>query len=616
MWCVLLVIIGSIARQTDWMGGPKAHGPVDNWGTQYWISDSVTVATPGQVSPIATGWDYSNWVRHEIERSPYISWLAQGLLPADINGDGIIEFVAHSGDKVVWYENTGNYNFVKHVIGPTDFVSSYAVCVYPVDLEPDGDVDVLVATPGVGLGWYENRLPEEWVWHDLDRTTGYHRVSAANVDLDEDIDIIAVDNSGGHDYQMCGDIYLFRNQNMMFNKELIAYLPDLQGWRVYPTDFNADGYPDIYSVFYRAYIFLNTTTGHFDQVWHQRYWSTADFDGAWPSDIDMDGDMDLVVCGQYNDPYALYALINQGTGRHFDRVLLRGTEGHGENYGDGGMACDVDLDGHPDIVGSNYKVGYFRHDPSNPLTFKLYRIENSPTGERSHWIYACPTRNVCIPAVDLLVTWGGAHMLYENRMLLGFARLGYLESSILTLTPPDQQLCNLLHFGYIACVPNDTALAFYWRAGVDSFDIVTNQWNGPYYATVGVNVIDSFAMVWGSVCVFQYKAEFRGTSDEVPVLYEVWMTYECSGVGVEEVSSENPRLSKLQFVDRKLILHLPLEDNIEFIIYDVTGRQVRNVFSGYLPSGTYEFETPLKSGIYFARLISKEGVQSLKFIKR
>jgi len=49
------------------MGGAGSLGPVQRWQTKYYASDSVTAATEGQVSLIATRWDYSNWVKHVVE---------------------------------------------------------------------------------------------------------------------------------------------------------------------------------------------------------------------------------------------------------------------------------------------------------------------------------------------------------------------------------------------------------------------------------------------------------------------------------------------------------------------------------------------------------------------
>ncbi|MBI4722494.1 MAG: T9SS type A sorting domain-containing protein [Candidatus Stahlbacteria bacterium] len=612
MFYVLLVLLCSRAIQTDWMGGDGVQGPVANWGTQFWASESVTVATQGQASIIATNCNYTNWSKHIVDAGWGILGYAQGFMPADIDGDGIVDLVAHSRDSVVWYKHDGNYNFSHNSIGPADDSGNrWCPCIYPADIDGDGDIDVVVATikKSVGVSWYENQLPT-WVYHRVDSVNSYLRVSAADVENDGDMDIIAVDASG----IQCGDIHLFRNNGseVFTRTRIVDFSSARKGWRVYPADFNKDGYADIYSVGWDgAYVFRNNQAGGFSNYWGNDLWSSDDLDGGWPSDIDMDGDLDLVVSAIYQDGY-FYALLNNGTATNFDTLRLEGTGGGA--YGDGAIAMDIDLDGYPDIAGTYVDVGWFRQIPSAPLTFTQYLVDNSVSS--SHWIYAYPLCKKCAPSIDLLVTDDQYHIVYQNNMLLGFASLGWLESSILELTPPYLAKCDLKYFGYNACVPDDSTLAFYWRTGMNASDLLTNPWNGPYYAKTGVNIRDSFALS-GADWMFQYKVEFYGNPSDIAVLYEVWLDYECSGVGVEEQTIHTDTDVTLQFVNDNLIFYLPQADKIELAIYDIGGRLVKNVFSGYLPCGKYEFKIPLNSGIYFAKIKSSSIKQNktLKVIK-
>ena len=611
--CYLLLLASFlVSYQTNWMGGSGVLGPVNNWGSQYWASDSVTTATEGQVSLIATEWDYANWVRHIVDTAnPGIWGSTQGFMPADIDNDGIVDLVAQISDSVVWYKHSGYYNFSsKNIIGPADDGGWITPCVYPCDLDKDGNIDVLVATHGTGVGWYKNPT---WTYYNLDNSTGYHRISAADVELDGDIDIIAVDNA--IDW-FCGNIYLFRDTTgkQDFKKELIVAFPDSQAWRVYPADFNNDGYPDLYAVHFDVHIFLNDSTGHFYHSWSFNGWPGKEFDGAWAEDINMDGNMDLVCGNQYNFPYGFFGFLNDsGTGDYFNVKILAldGTNSHM----DGAIARDIDLDGFPDIAGTLYRAGWFRQDPANPLTFAIYPVDTALV--YSHWIYAAPLCNRCTPAIDLLVTDAGRHIVYENQMLTSFADIGYLESSILKITTPDLEPCTLKFFAYDACVPNNTSLSFYWRAGPESVLVIESEWEGPYPASVGMNVADSFSIPDSTGRMFQYKAEFKN-GDDIAVLYEVRLHYKCSSVDVEEVV---PSIQKLQILKgamgNKLILKLPFDDYISLKLYDVTGRLVRLMFDGHLPSGTYKFDISQQSnGIYFAKCYSTQATsQTLKLIK-
>jgi hypothetical protein len=529
----------------------------------------------------------------------------------DVNSDGIDDLIALTNSEVVWYESSGDYNFTKHRIGPASNGSSGHLCVYACDLDSDDDIDVLAATKGVGVGWFEQQNLTTWIWHHLDASIGYHMVSATDIELDGDMDVIAVDNSASF---WGGDIYLFRNDgSQVFTKECIANLSGDEAMRMCSADFNGDGYPDIYSTLAGTYVFLNDSTGHFRESFHVDYWASWDFDGTWAGDIDTDGDVDLVVASQWNSPYAFYALLNDGTGENFTRQLLQGTDA-GKAYTDGGMCADMDMDGLPDIAGTYTKLGWFHQEPSAPLTFTLHNI-GALTG--SHWVYPAPLCKKCIPSIDLLVTDRGRHLVYENRMLKAFAEHGHLESSILELTGQDFESCDLRYFGYDVCVPNDSSLCFYWRSGQSSSDILTNPWIGPHYVTGTANVVDSFALaVTGRT--FQYKVELVVAPADIPVLYEVWLAYECSGTYVHE-DADMPQgggEARLRFSrDGKLVLDLPSKSDLRLTIHDITGRTVQDLLEGMCDPGIHEFGVTQKRGIYFAVLHCSGHCETLKFIR-
>ncbi|MBI4721525.1 MAG: T9SS type A sorting domain-containing protein [Candidatus Stahlbacteria bacterium] len=595
MWYILLsVIFGGISRQTDWMGGDGVLGPKSNWGTQYLISDSVTAATAGQVSLIATQWNYSNWVTHILENTS-VDGHNKGLMPADIDRDGIIDLIAWSANQAVWYKHDGLYNFAKQVIG--DASGGWSACVWPSDIDQDGDVDVLVAANA--LGWYENQLPSpNWSYH-LIEYSAYPSVVDADVELDGDIDIIVSDGANG---------YLFRNDGAQsFAKEFAVSGPD---WRTYVTDFNNDGYPDLYCTSGGPQVFMNNGTGGFTPSFNGGIDGT---DGVWASDINMDGAMDIVSGLQWGSSAdnGFYASINNGTGNSFNIVKL--TSDPSGTYMDGAIARDIDLDGLPDIAGAYSRVGWFRQNPGSPLTFNLYDIGGLSD---CHYVHAAPLSR-CTPKIDILVTNTGSHIVYENRMHTSFASFGYLESSILEITPPILEACDLLRFGYIACVPENMNVGFCWRAGGLSSpnDILTKPWHGPYYTQPGMLVIDSFTLANTTARTFQYKVEMTNDLNDIPVLYEVWVTYTCSGAEVEESQIKPIDNIILQVVEGKLILSLEKEEQIKLTTYDIAGRIVKTVFDGSLPAGKHKFGIPDKHGIYFAKTESNKNKKILKFIK-
>lgn len=596
--------------QTDWMGGSGIQGPVTNWSTRYLSGDSITAATEGQVSLIATQWTYSNWVKHTIEASSKISGMFQGLMPADIDKDGLSDCIACSDtSQVSWYKNLGGYTFQKNIIDNKDSLS-ICWCTYPYDLDKDGDIDVLVAGRR-GVFWYENQNPT-WVCHIVDTSKKFHRIFATDVELDGDIDIIAVDNNASYPY--CGDIYLFRNpgNNQFSTRDTVADLGE-EAWRVYPADLNNDGYPDLYAVHRNVLVFLNDQTGHFYQSFSAV--GGPNYDGAWAIDIDMDGDKDL-ICGDSNYG-GFYAFLNDGTGTNFVDTLLAGTDTvKNGTYTDGGIAADIDLDSIPDIAGTCGGVGFFRQNPGSPLNFSLYHI-NLASG--SHWIYAAAMGPKCIPSIDLLVSNDGEHTVFENQMLTGFANYGYIESSILQFSTQSR---SLQWFGWEACLPDSGSLRFYWRADTLASNIISNVWNGPYTA---INKIDSFALPTSPHAqFFQYKVEFTPTTSapvDVAVLYKVWFTDTLPIAGITENTSVKTQ-TRLFVAGEKILLSTenPIK-NADLSIYNSVGEKIATLFKGTISNHKYEFKPTLKSkGVYLVVLSNAEGnksgiIETTKFIK-
>ena len=81
---------------------------------------------------------------------------AESVYAVDVDGDGDMDVLSASAvdDKIAWYENDGNENFTSHNITTgADLANS----VYAVDVDGDGDIDVLSASLNDDkIAWYEN----------------------------------------------------------------------------------------------------------------------------------------------------------------------------------------------------------------------------------------------------------------------------------------------------------------------------------------------------------------------------------------------------------------------------------------------------------------------------
>jgi hypothetical protein len=133
---------------------------------------------------------------------------------ADLNGDGRPDFVAllsQEHEEVVAYLNAGPGKFDPHVIYAAPHPAFGSSGIQLVDLDGDGDLDVLMTNGDVldssllrpyhGIRWLENRGSYPFVEHPLTSIYGVHRAVAADFDGDGDLDIAAATFLPGSYYQ-------------------------------------------------------------------------------------------------------------------------------------------------------------------------------------------------------------------------------------------------------------------------------------------------------------------------------------------------------------------------------------------------------------------------------
>ena len=133
------------------------------------------------------------WTEHTVDGSFNT---ARDIHAIDLDKDGDIDILGASAgaDKVVWWENSGSESFTERTID-SDFSSAYAI--QAVDVDNDGDIDVIGAANGnnvnYDISWWENDgNPSDggWTRNVIDSTFDKARaVFATDIDNDGDIDV-------------------------------------------------------------------------------------------------------------------------------------------------------------------------------------------------------------------------------------------------------------------------------------------------------------------------------------------------------------------------------------------------------------------------------------------
>ena len=244
-------------------------------------------------------------------------------LPGDIDGDGDPDLLSTGvgsidnrfGDQLVWHENLGNGQpDVRHVIETSVFEEASSFDL--VDMDRDGDTDVLAALvhfdpeteSDTRVVWYENQ--------DGAGTFSAARLITAEASGVRSVHADDVDGDGDPDVTMSviyesGIIwYENRDGRGQFDRNARVVTDSIDLVRVlHPSDLDADGDMDLIAVsaFDDSVSWYENTNGR--GLFGPRIVITDEADGAWDAitvDLDGDGDLDVASASRNDGKIAWY----------------------------------------------------------------------------------------------------------------------------------------------------------------------------------------------------------------------------------------------------------------------------------------------------------------------
>ncbi len=292
---------------------------------------------------------------------------------ADMDGDGDVDIVAASlNDNVVsWFENNGpgNLSFTRRTVGATRIQPD---SVRAADMDGDGDMDVLVGSLNDNtLAWYENNgaaNPSFTLNTFSNGSYSTRAVYAADLDGDGDMDALSAS-------LLDGVVAWHENDglaNPAFTQRTITS-SGANATSVHVADVDGDGDLDVVSTeaYYATFsaVYWHENDGAANPTFTSRTISTqsVSIQSAFATDIDGDGDVDVVSASSIDDKIAWYENNGAATPVFTLRTVSLSADGATSVY-----AIDMDGDGDIDLASASAldnKLAWYENDGATPPSF-------------------------------------------------------------------------------------------------------------------------------------------------------------------------------------------------------------------------------------------------------
>jgi hypothetical protein len=283
----------------------------------------------------------------QIQFTPHIittdaRW-AVSVYAIDVDDDGDMDVLSASEDdsKIAWYENDGNENFTPHTITTS---TSRANSVYAEDMDGDGDMDVLSASFLIDpIEWYENDGNENFTTHTIatSRVVMATSVQAVDIDSDGDMDVLSTSLA-------FTTIAWYENDgNENFTTHAIS---NSAAGAVYAIDVDGDGDIDVLSAS------DDKVTWH-ENDGNENFTTHTISDGAagpvYAVDVDGDGDIDVLSGVAWyendgNENFAPHTIITSLAGSEKMGPVIQSLH-HPLPYDFANSVYAVDVDGDRDM---------------------------------------------------------------------------------------------------------------------------------------------------------------------------------------------------------------------------------------------------------------------------
>ena len=311
---------------------------------------------------------------------------SDSIFPVDLDQDGDIDLVSARGsNQVVWYENLGNDEFSQMHIISSNF--GWARTVYSGDIDNDGDIDVVTADisfDNIVLSRNMDGIGQNWIEEVILTDLSPNGLCLADLDDDGDLDVIATSQGESK-------LVWFTNLDGAgnFGEEIVIYSNLVGHSFVNHSDLDNDGDIDLLTASYDDKIIWFQNDGQANFVIGQTIASepntSVNYQYVGSADLDNGGDFDVISGASSGDTVAWYENLN-GNGDFGEKIVVDNMAFSVFSI----ASIDIDNDGDKDLL------------TGGSALFKLVWYENQDgKGSFSDQIFIDEIRATRVAAADI-----------------------------------------------------------------------------------------------------------------------------------------------------------------------------------------------------------------------